>query len=64
MSKKARARYYPWWVGVANLFRVVVAKLFSNAGTGYVYTFRRPRTSPKFELMKYDPIGKVACGWV
>lgn len=50
-------------VGWAGCFRclicsVVVAKLFSSAGTGYTYTFRRPRTSPKFELIKYDPVGK------
>jgi large subunit ribosomal protein L33 len=43
MSKKAKAR-------------VVVAKLFSSAGTGFMYALRRPRTSPKFELCKYDPI--------
>lgn len=55
-------------VGWAGCFRclicsVVVAKLFSSAGTGYTYTFRRPRTSPKFELIKYDPVGKGGCRW-
>ena len=40
--------------------RIVVAKLYSLAGTGYTYTFRRPRTAPKMELLKYDPFGKNA----
>lgn len=39
-------------------FSVIAAKLFSSAGTGFTYTFRRPRTSPKFELRKFDPVGK------
>lgn len=39
------------------VFSVIAAKLFSSAGTGFTYTFRRPRTSPKFELRKFDPIG-------
>jgi ribosomal protein L33 len=41
------------------VFSVIAAKLFSSAGTGFTYTFRRPRTSPKFELRKFDPIGMI-----
>lgn len=39
--------------------RIVAAKLFSSAGTGFMYTLRRPRTAPKFELRKYDPLGNI-----
>jgi ribosomal protein L33 len=39
--------------------RLTLAKLYSAAGTGYMYQFRRPRTSSKLELVKYDPIGTV-----
>ena len=39
---------------------IVVAKLFSSAGTGFMYALRRPRAAPKLELRKYDPIGRKA----
>lgn len=37
--------------------RRTLAKLYSMAGTGYIYYFRRLRTAPKMTLVKYDPIG-------
>jgi ribosomal protein L33 len=45
MAKKAKSR-------------IVLAKLYSHAGTGYIYYFRRPRTASKMALRKYDPVGK------
>jgi ribosomal protein L33 len=38
--------------------RLTLAKLYSIAGTGYMYYYKRPRTNPKLELVKYDPLGK------
>lgn len=38
--------------------RIVIARLFSTAGTGYVYTTRRPRVAEKLQMMKYDPKGQ------
>ncbi|PWN37800.1 putative 50s ribosomal protein L33 [Meira miltonrushii] len=35
--------------------RVVIARLFSTAGTGYIYTMRRLRLADKLSMMKYDP---------
>jgi hypothetical protein len=32
-------------------------KLYSQAGTGFTYTFTRKRMAPKMELRKYDPFG-------
>ena len=46
MAKKAKSR-------------IILAKLYSQAGTGYIYYFRRPRTAPKMALRKYDPVGKL-----
>ncbi len=43
MATKARAR-------------IVVAKLWSMAGTGYFYALRRPRANAPLETMKYDPV--------
>ena len=37
--------------------RLTLAKLYSIAGTGYIYSYKRPRTNPKLELVKYDPLG-------
>jgi hypothetical protein len=34
-------------------------RLASSAGTGFFYVKQRPRTSPKLELMKYDPLGAI-----
>ena len=36
--------------------RIVVAKLWSMAGTGHFYALRRPRAGAPLELMKYDPV--------
>lgn len=44
-------------MGAKSKARIVIAKIYSQAATGYSYTLRRPRTSEKFELMRYDPIG-------
>ena len=44
-------------VKINQFISVIAAKLFSSAGTGFTYTFRRPRTAPKFELRKFDPVG-------
>ncbi|WFD34791.1 hypothetical protein MCUN1_001635 [Malassezia cuniculi] len=38
--------------------RVVIARLLSTAGTGYMYTTRRLRIADKLALMKYDPVVK------
>ncbi|PWN28849.1 putative 50s ribosomal protein L33 [Jaminaea rosea] len=38
--------------------RIVIARLFSTAGTGYAYTTVRPRIAEKLVLRKYDPIVK------
>ncbi|EPQ31501.1 uncharacterized protein PFL1_06839 [Pseudozyma flocculosa PF-1] len=35
--------------------RVVVARLLSTAGTGYMYTTRRTRVADKLSMMKFDP---------
>ncbi|PWN47098.1 putative 50s ribosomal protein L33 [Violaceomyces palustris] len=35
--------------------RVVIARLLSTAGTGYMYTTRRTRVADKLTMMKYDP---------
>ncbi|KAF9091511.1 hypothetical protein BGX23_005089 [Mortierella sp. AD031] len=42
MAKKAKAR-------------TIIVKLLSTAGTGFFYTTRRPRTTPKLSFMKFDP---------
>ncbi|KAG0228437.1 54S ribosomal protein L39, mitochondrial [Actinomortierella wolfii] len=42
LAKKAKAR-------------TIIVKLLSTAGTGFFYTTRRPRTSPKLSFMKFDP---------
>lgn len=38
--------------------RIVIARLFSSAGTGYAYTTVRRRILPKLNLIKYDPVGE------
>ncbi|PWN18823.1 hypothetical protein BCV69DRAFT_284800 [Microstroma glucosiphilum] len=38
--------------------RIVIARLFSSAGTGFAYTTVRPRIADRLVLMKYDPIVK------
>ncbi|SHO77422.1 Similar to S.cerevisiae protein MRPL39 (Mitochondrial ribosomal protein of the large subunit) [Malassezia sympodialis ATCC 42132] len=38
--------------------RVVIARLLSTAGSGYMYTTRRLRVADKLSMMKYDPIVK------
>ena len=38
--------------------RTVFVRLLSAAGTGYFYTFKRPRLAEKMVLRKYDPVGK------
>ena len=35
------------------------AKLYSQAGTGYMYVLKRKKAGPKFVLRKYDPIVKA-----
>ncbi|KAG0092599.1 54S ribosomal protein L39, mitochondrial [Podila epicladia] len=42
LAKKAKAR-------------TIIVKLLSTAGTGFFYTTRRPRTTPKLSFMKFDP---------
>ncbi|KAI8873636.1 50S ribosomal protein L33 [Ramicandelaber brevisporus] len=42
MAKKARSR-------------TILVRLLSQAGTGYFYTFRRPRLADKLSMMKFDP---------
>lgn len=41
--------------------RYIVAKLYSLAGTGYIYHKRRLRIAPKLEMVKYDPLGTPNC---
>ena len=53
MSKKGKARY------IQLTIRIIAAKLFSSAGTGYQYVLRRRRNAEKFMLRKYDPIGNL-----
>ena len=36
---------------------VVIARLMSTAGTGFMYTTRRLRVAERLSLMKYDPVG-------
>lgn len=36
---------------------MIIARLVSTAGTGYMYTTRRLRVADKLSMMKYDPIG-------
>ncbi|WFD40217.1 uncharacterized protein MJAP1_003203 [Malassezia japonica] len=38
--------------------RVIIARLLSTAGTGYMYTTRRLRVADKLSMMKYDPVVK------
>jgi ribosomal protein L33 len=58
MAKKSKARYAPAPATITiPLARVIAAKLYSSAGSGFMYTLRRPRTAPKFELNKFDPLG-------
>ncbi|KAK0549584.1 hypothetical protein OC846_004003 [Tilletia horrida] len=38
--------------------RVVIARLVSTAGTGYIYTTRRLRIADRLSMMKYDPVVK------
>lgn len=38
--------------------RIVIARLFSSAGTGFAYTTVRPRIADRLVLMKYDPVGE------
>ena len=38
--------------------RTVAVRLISAAGTGFFYTFMRPRGKDKLVLRKYDPKGK------
>ena len=40
------------------LFRRIIVRLVSMAGTGYYYMMTRNRLKPKLEFMKHDPIGK------
>ncbi|KAF9927640.1 54S ribosomal protein L39, mitochondrial [Linnemannia zychae] len=35
--------------------RTIIVKLLSTAGTGFFYTTRRPRTTPKLSFVKFDP---------
>ncbi|SNX85795.1 probable 50s ribosomal protein L33 [Melanopsichium pennsylvanicum] len=35
--------------------RVVIARLLSTAGTGFMYTTRRTRVAERLSMMKYDP---------
>lgn len=37
--------------------RIVIARLLSTAGTGYIYTTRRLRVADRLSMMKYDPVG-------
>lgn len=37
---------------------VVIARLVSTAGTGFMYTTRRTRVAERLSMMKYDPKGK------
>lgn len=63
MAAKSKARFARYHVILEGPFmhhRIVAAKLFSTAGTGFTYTLRRPRTAPKFELCKYDPLGTTS----
>lgn len=42
--------------------RTVIVRLLSSVGTGYFYTFKRPRLAEKMALVKYDPVGTfLAC---
>ena len=41
----------------SDLRSVVIARLMSTAGTGYMYTTRRLRVMERLSMMKYDPIG-------
>ena len=36
---------------------MVIARLMSTAGTGFMYTTRRLRVAERLSLMKYDPVG-------
>ncbi|PWN92256.1 putative 50s ribosomal protein L33 [Acaromyces ingoldii] len=35
--------------------RVIIARLVSTAGTGYIYTTRRLRLADRLSMIKYDP---------
>ncbi|KAL9932405.1 hypothetical protein V8E36_008522, partial [Tilletia maclaganii] len=37
---------------------VVIARLVSTAGTGYIYTTTRLRVAERLSMMKYDPVVK------
>jgi len=52
MAVKSKARYVFF-----DLRSVVIARLMSTAGTGYMYTTRRLRVMERLSMMKYDPIG-------
>lgn len=41
-------------------YSVVIARLVSTAGTGFMYTTRRTRVADKLSMMKYDPKGKCS----
>ncbi|AXA49760.1 large subunit ribosomal protein L33 [Malassezia restricta] len=45
-------------MAVKSKARVVIARLMSTAGTGYMYTTRRLRVMERLSMMKYDPIVK------
>ncbi|WFD08350.1 hypothetical protein MVES1_003722 [Malassezia vespertilionis] len=45
-------------MAVKSKTRVIVARLLSTAGSGFMYTTRRLRVAEKLSLMKYDPVVK------
>lgn len=42
------------------LYRVIVTRLVSAAGTGYFYTIKKPRIRERMTLRKYDPVGMLS----
>ena len=39
-----------------DVYRVIVVRLMSAAGTGYFYTVRKQRVKARMTLRKYDPV--------
>lgn len=41
------------------MYRVIVTRLVSAAGTGFFYTIKKPRIKDRMTLRKYDPVGRI-----
>lgn len=57
VEKSVRSRMQLYLNKFEVMYRYMLAKLHSIAGTGYIYFKKRLRVSPKLEMVKYDPIG-------